>query len=277
MKRRTLLLSSSAIALARVHGEELASPAATLVDCQLYIGDHPRRDLPQFTPSSWAALGLKQGWVGHFGAFSSEANHQALNAELRQRCADLPSSVAAQSLDLSQQTWRRDLEAALAATARSKALLRLCPSLHGYDWKHPALGELLTLCSQRSLPVQVVAKFEDARTQRQDRPLPPLSLREVPTICERLPQLRLMLLNINATEAQVQLRGCRNLWLDSAMIEGAAGLAGLLGHWPKDRLCLGSYAPFFYAAALPLKLQEAGLPGLDHEALAHQNASAFLG
>lgn len=277
MKRRTLLLSSSAMAFARMQGEA-PSPAASLVDCQLYIGDHPRRDLPQFTSSSWAALGLKQGWLGHFGAFLRGADHLALNRELHQRCEALPGAVASVSLDPTQKSWPRDFEQSLPKTKGCKPLLRLCPSLHGYDWQHPGLMQLLDRCSQSAVPVQIITKFEDARTQLPQVPLPPLPLKGLQDLCQRLPNLRLMLLNLGATDVQLSLRGLgRNLWVDSAMIEGAAGLAGLLGHWPSERLCLGSYAPFFYAAALPLKLQEAGLRQQTHEAVAHNNARAFLG
>jgi predicted TIM-barrel fold metal-dependent hydrolase len=73
-------------------------------------------------------------------------------------------------------------------------------------------------------------------------------------------------------EALKRLLTVPGVWIDIAMLEGAAGLERLVAQIGSDRLLFGSHAPFFYADAAHLKLKESALTPEHAEAIRQGNA-----
>ena len=128
--------------------------------------------------------------------------------------------------------------------------------------------------------VQIALKMEDERT------LHPL-LKSLPTTDpgplagllarERRPKVVLLnaLGNVR-TEPLKRLLATGGIWVDIAMLEGAAGLERLVAQAGPNQLLFGSHAPFFYAEAAHFKLKESVLTPEQAEAIRGGNARRLL-
>lgn len=65
--------------------------------------------------------------------------------------------------------------------------------------------------------------------------------------------------------------------LDTAMVEGIAGIESVLEEFPVTQLCFGSYSPVFYFESAKLKLRESDLTDVQLDAITQGNAQRFLG
>lgn len=286
MKRRAFFHTGATLAAAAMALPAGADPKETApaketgawVDTHVYLGAHPCRTSTWAEPLTLAGQlrkrGVGQAWAGSFEALLHR-DVAAVNARLVQMCgkaADLLMPVGCVNPTL--PAWQDDLKR--CAEKHGMKALRLHPNYHGYSLDDPRFGQLLALAADHRLLVQVVAQMEDQRTQPPQLQARPVDLKPLPELLARLAGVRVMVLNASALMVTTALRGCTRLWMDFAMLEGAGGVETLLQSWPPNKLCFGSYAPFFYWESAQLKLQESAIEGAAMEAITRKNAAQAL-
>jgi uncharacterized protein len=279
MNRRHLLhtlaagtLASQKNAVAASSDSHTIKPTGQIIDCNVWLGQHPCRRLPWNDTASIIA-GLRerhvtQAWASTFDLILHRDLSSA-NARLAADCAgsgELLLPVGA--INPTLPAWQGDLER--CASEHSMKAIRVLPNYHGYQLDSPEFAELLTLAERHHLLVQVVAQLEDERTQH------PL-LRMVPVNLKLLPKTsaKVMVLNANSAHVLTALRGT-SMVIDTGMIEGVGGVENLLKDWPKEQLVFGSHSPWFYWEANGLKLQESEFTPEQMQAVTHGNAERLL-
>lgn len=249
-----------------------------ITDVHVYLGRSAFREFPWSGTDAMArelrARGVRQAWAGSFEALL-QRDVAAVNARLATECAAhadllLPAGTVNPVLP----DWRDDVRR--CAEVHGMRVLRLHPAHHSYALEDARVPELLDLAATHGLLVQVVAQLEDARTQHPLVQVKLVDLKPLPALLKACPQARVMLLNANATMVTTALRGQQGLWMDFAMIEGVGGVEALLKTWPADKLCFGSYAPFFYWESARLKLVESGVEGAALAAVLRGSAQEAL-
>ncbi len=270
MNRRHFLGHTAAFAAAPLVADEKQT---RVIDCNLHLGRHPNRDLPQIDSAFLSKHNIDQAWAGSFEALLHR-DIAAVNQRLAVACKHQPRLRPAGSIHLLLPAWKDDFNRCVDTHGMN--ILRLHPSHHGYTLDDPSFTQLLELASARQVLVQIVTQLEDQRTQHPLTQVAPVDLKPLTEIMKRVPSARVMLLNANAAMVTKTLQGSTNLWLDMAMIEGVGGVENLLKSWPTEKLCFGSHAPFFYWESSALKLQESVLTSEQLVAVQQGNAQALL-
>ncbi|GEP42867.1 amidohydrolase family protein [Brevifollis gellanilyticus] len=272
MNRRLFLTQAAAVSAAPLL--TAADKPSGLVDCNLHLGPHPTRALPEIDEAFLAKRDITEAWAGSFEALLHR-DMGAVNERLVKRCAASSRLSAVGSVNPRLPAWQTDLR--LCAEKHRMPMIRLYPNHHGYTVADDVFAQLLTEATKLKLRVQIVAQLEDQRTQSPLMQVPPVDLKPLAEAMKKVPESRVMVLNANASMITTALRGCTNVWLDIAMIEGVAGVENLLTSWPADKLCFGSHAPFFYWESAALKMQESVLTEDQQNGIRLGNARALLG
>jgi len=273
MNRRNFILSSSAMLAA---SSLRAAEEANLIDCHVYLGSHPFRQLRAENPQEFmlglTKRGVTEAWAGAFeGLLRRDVAN--VNRELAQACQNHFLRPCG-TINLSLPDWQDDVKR--CAEDHRMSVIRLHPNYHGYDLKAPAFRELLPLAVKHRLLIQLVVQMEDERTQNPQVRVAPVDLRPLSGLLQDMKEARVMLLNANAAMLLRHLQECPNVWSDFAMIEGVGGVETLLKTWPLERLVFGSFAPVFYGESARLKIQESALNAAQTSAAQWQNAAALL-
>lgn len=278
MNRRTFLAQTAAVT-ALAHAKA-ATPATSIVDVNCQIGRWPFRELRQATASALAARLKQQGvataWVGAFeGVLHRDLT--AVNARLSEECRRDGDGILIPvgAINLTLPGWRDDVDR--CKNQHGMKIVRLHPNYHAYALDDPRCRELIALCAEQGLVVQIAAQMEDQRTQNAVMQVKPVDLRPLPALLKTDPEARVMVLNANARMITAELAGAKDIWLDFAMLEGVGGLENLLKSWPAERLCFGSLAPLFYWESAKLKMQESELTESQAQAIRQANALELLG
>ncbi len=245
-----------------------------LIDCNLHLGPHPTRVLPEIDEAFLARRDIREAWAGSFEALLHR-DMAAVNERLVKRCAASPRLRAVGSVNPRLPAWQTDLH--LCVEKHRMPMIRLYPNHHGYTLADDVFAQLLAEAAKLKLRVQIVAQLEDQRTQSPLMQVAPVDLKPLAGAMKRVPDVRVIVLNANASMITTALRGSTNVWLDIAMIEGVAGVENLLTTWPADKLCFGSHAPFFYWESASLKMQESVLTDDQQRGIRVGNAKALLG
>ncbi len=272
MNRRHLLRTAIALpALGLVNSSQAEESPGALIDCNVWLGQHPNRRLPWSDVATVASQlrqrGVTQAWACTFDLILHK-DLAAANARLARDCTQtngLLQPVGA--INPTLPAWQEDLQRC-AEQHRMKAI-RLLPGYHGYKLSDPVFLEVLELAGERRLLVQLVTQLEDERTQH------PL-LRAAPVDLKPLPRkASIMVLNASSLQVLTALRG-KQAVIDTAFIEGVGGVENLLKDWPAEQLVFGSHAPWFYWEANGLKLQESALTPAQLQAVTQGNARRLL-
>ena len=224
---------------------------------------------------------MTEAWAGSFDALLHR-DLAAVNARLAADCRTHGAGLLRPfgAVDPLLPDWREELRR--CHEEHRMPGIRLHPNYHGYALDHPAFAELLGEARRRGLIVQIALKMEDERT------LHPLfegvadhrSGARWPGCSPAVPRAKVVLLNALGNlrgEPLKRLLATGGIWVDIAMLEGAAGLERLVAQVGPDRLLFGSHAPFFYAEAAHLKLKESVLTPEQAEAIRQGNAKGILG
>lgn len=253
-----------------------------MIDVNVHLSRWPFRRLPLDDTAKLVqrlkSLGVTRAWAGSYDAILHR-EPSSVNARLAAECAAHGEGVLEPvgSLHLGMPGWEEDLRR--CHEVHRMRIVRLYPSYHGYGLNAPAVGELLDQATQRKLVVQIVAKLEDERTQHPLVSVPPVELEPLKDWLKKLPQARVVLLNalgLVRGEALSKWTAAGQVWFETAMLEGIAGIGVALKHLPADRLLVGSHAPFFAPEAGPLKLKESDLGEALRRQIAEDNAVKVL-
>ncbi len=270
MNRRLFMVQTAALAASPLIAAETA---AGLIDCNIHLGAHPVRALPEIDDDFLNKRGIAEAWAGSFEALLHR-DMSAMNARLVKHCAASRLLRAVGSVNPKLPAWEDDLKRCVEL--HGMKVIRLYPNHHDYLLTDDVFLKLLEAATTQKLLVQVAAQLEDQRTQSPVMKLPPVDLKPLNSVMKKLPEARVMVLNANASMITTALRGCTNVWLDIAMIEGVGGVENTLKGWPVDKLCFGSHAPFFYWESAWLKMQESVLTDEQISAIRSRNARTLV-
>lgn len=274
--------TSAGVSSAGAAGGAGGEPAPSgLVDTNVYLGRWPfRRTALDETGALAAKLregGVAQAWAGSFDALLHK-DIPGVNDRVAAECARLgggllrPVGAANPILP----GWEGELRR--CAERHRMRVVRLHPNYHGYTLADERAARLLDLAGELGLLVQIPLVMEDERTIHPLLDVPPVDPAPLPELLKTRPGLRVQLLNAFRTLRGLPLASlaARGVAFEIAMLEGVEGVATTLGQIPADKLCFGSYAPFFYFESAALKLRESVLDEDQSLALRSGGALALL-
>jgi predicted TIM-barrel fold metal-dependent hydrolase len=251
-----------------------------MIDVNVSLSRWPFRRLPDDEPEALVRrlrrLGVTEAWAGSFDALLHR-DLASVNERLAAVCRDHGAGLlrAFGAINPLLPDWREDIRR--CSELHRMTGIRLHPNYHGYALDHPAFAELLDQAAKRGLIVQIALKMEDERTLHPLlKGLPttdPAPLQTLPGNLRRPPIVLLNALGQLRREALERLLAPEGIWVDIAMLEGAAGLERVIKEVGADRLLFGSHAPFFYAESAHLKLKESLLKPEDAQAIRQENAT----
>ena len=274
MNRRTLLRTALALPALGLQSSVIEAAEPGLIDCNIWLGDHPCRELPWHGTRAIAdtlrARGVSEAWAGTFDSLLHK-DLAAANARLAAECRTTKGLIKpAGAINPRLPNWQNDVDRCVQQ--HGMKAIRLIPNYHAYTLDDPLFGEVLTAAIHHGLLVQIAAQMEDERTQHPLLRAAPVNLKPLAAALQRQPEARVMVLNANRAMSMTALQNCP-VWLDVAMLEGVGGIESLLKDWPLEKLVFGSHAPFFYWDSAKLKLQESELTATQLAAITHGNAS----
>lgn len=251
-----------------------------MIDTNLYLSRWPARRLPlDEAPKLAAALkahGITQAWAGSFDGLLHK-DIGGVNARLASECKAHGLLIPFGSVNLTLPDWEEDLRR--CDEQYKMPGIRLQPNYHGYQLNDPRFAKLLELAEKAKLLVQIAIRMEDPRTQHRLLTVPDVDPAPLADLLPKFPQLRVQLLNsLNSVRPDLldKLVAAGNVSVEIAMLEGVAGIANLLKHVPLERICFGSYAPFFALESALGKLQESALGEQQRGAIVDENAKRLL-
>jgi uncharacterized protein len=254
-----------------------------MIDVNVSLSRWPFRRLPLDEPAALVAslrrLGVTEAWAGSFdGVLHRDV--AGVNRRLADDCRAHGDGflVPFGTVNPTLPDWRDDVRR--CHEEHRMPGIRLHPNYHGYGLDDPRLAALLDEAAGHSMLVQVVSAMEDERTQHPLIRVPPIDPAPLAALVAQRPALRVILLNATLLPAGGLLKRLveiRRIWIDTAMLEGVAGIDRAVASVGSSRLLAGSHAPFYCADAMPLKLQEAALEQADLHAIAEGNARSLIG
>ncbi len=257
--------------------------ALDLIDSNVSLFPWPFRRLPFDEPAALAAklksLGVREAWAGSFEGLLHR-DLAAVNARLAAACRGQGEGLlkAFGTVNLALPDWREDLRR--CRDEHDMAGIRLHPNHHGYTLAHPGFPALLAQSAEAGLLVQIAASTEDTRTQHPQTQVDDVDLRPLPAVLAAQPRARVQVLNHKPSAALTPaLATAENLWFDTARTEGTAGVLRLVEWAGREKVMLGSHAPFFIPEAALIRVEEALLAGLETtaaDALLRENARRLL-
>jgi hypothetical protein len=225
------------------------------------------------------AHGVQQAWVGSLdGLF-----HRDLGGANRRLAEDCRSERRVQlvpfgSVNPRLPDWEEDLRR--CAEEHRMPGIRLHPNYHGYRLDEPLFSQLLDLAADRRLIVQLAVRMDDVRVQHPLMQVSDVDVKPLGELLRTRPNLRLLLLNCQATLRGADLRQLATndrYGVDMAMQEGVGGVAGLVRAVGPTQVFFGSHLPLFALESAILKLREAGLDDGPRRAVECENAQRWLG
>lgn len=285
-RRRFLRGSIAAAAALHTAPVRAADPAphrvSGIIDTNVYLDRWPFRRLRLDDTSALVeklrAQGVVEAWAGSFDGLLHE-DIGAVNARLAEQCQQRGGGLLKPfgSINLALPSWEEDLRR--CHEMHRMPGVRLHPNYQNYKLDDPAFTALLKQATARKLIVQIVGAMEDERTQHPLMRVAPVDLSPLPRALEAAPYARVMLLNwprMSGGKPVLLSLQLTSVMFDIGLVEGIAGIETVLADLPVERLCFGSYAPYFYHEAATLKLQESELTDAQRDAICTGNARRFL-
>jgi predicted TIM-barrel fold metal-dependent hydrolase len=254
----------------------------TLIDTNVSLSRWPFRRLRGDEPAELVAKlrehHVARAWVGSLDGLLHRdvaAVNERLAAECRRH--ETPRLVPFGTVNPALPDWEDDL---VRCHERHRMPgVRLHPNYHGYRLDDANFARLLAQAAHRDLIVQLVVTMEDERTQHPVFRVPHVDTRPLEAIVRKLPRLKLVLTNAFRAlrpEQVAPLTNAGQVYVEIAMLEGAAGVARLLDVVSPQRVLFGSHFPLFYYESAVLKLQESGLPAAQLRAIREENVRRLL-
>lgn len=248
------------------------------IDTTCFVGQWPYRLAAAADADDLRAhaerLGLRSVWVSHLASlfgFDTRSGNEAVLAA----CADDPLFRVFATIDPREASWRDDLDDAVDSGALG---VRVAPGFHRYDVA--ALRPVLDQCVQRALPLQLIARLDDARVRHPLSPAVDLELHRIADLVRDAPAHPLLISGLNRadwTELNRHLGDAAPAWLrlDLWHVNGPTHVADLLGDDP-ERWVFGSGFPVQSPEATALQLAASALSPAALRAITSGNAAALL-
>jgi predicted TIM-barrel fold metal-dependent hydrolase len=221
---------------------------------------------------------VTQAWCGSFEGIS-HFDIEGVNERLARECKQHGHGILIPfgSVNPMLPDWEEDLRR--CKDVHHMRGIRLHPNYHGYKLDDPKFLRLLELATERHLIVQLAVLMEDKRMQHELQQTAPVEITPLEKIVEKVPGLRLVLLNgFQGTSRPLlwKLAATKKVYFEIATLEGVAAITSVLKQMPVTQLLFGSHAPFFYFEAAYLKLKESALDEYQMKAITAANARELL-
>lgn len=260
-----------------------ASAGDGLIDTNVWLGHWPTRRSWAETPAQLVAKlrshGVTAAWAGSFdGALHSDV--AGANSRLAAACAREGGGILQPfgTVNPTLPDWEDDVRR--CHEVHRMAGLRLLPGYHGYALDDARFARLLDLATQRRLLVQIALTMEDDRSQNPAFTAAPVQAPPLADLAEKNPAARVMLLNatsrVFAVAPLLARLAAAGVLVETATLEGVAGIESLLARAPGLRVAFGSHAPYFYFESALLKLSESALTPAQLAAIRSGHARAAL-
>jgi predicted TIM-barrel fold metal-dependent hydrolase len=252
-----------------------------VIDVSAFYGVWPFRPLGARTPSALADSlsrhGIKLALATPIEAAFYDDPHLVNTlflSELHEFTALLPVGVIDPALPL----WEKALQECVEI--HNVCAIRLFPNYHGYELDSERCKHLLNYAEERSLPVIIQLRIQDARTQSPIAAVGDVPIKTAIAAARRHPRTRIVLAALRWAEAvalQEALRDLSNIWIDISCLEFHDGVRALIDLFGVRRLLFGTHTPFFVTASAVLKLAEARLSDQESRRLTSENAAELFG
>lgn len=219
-------------------------------------------------------LGLRAIWVSHLASlfgFDTRTGNEAVLAA----CGDDPLFRVFATVDPREASWRDELDDLVAAGV---AGVRVAPGYHRYDVA--ALRPVFDACAEIGLPLQLLARLDDARVRHPLSPAIDLELHRIADLVRDAPAHPLLISGLNRadwTELNRHLGDAAPEWirLDLWHVNGPTHVADRLADDP-ERWVFGSGFPVQTPQATALQLAASALPADARRAITSGNAATVL-
>ncbi len=256
-------------------------PSGDLIDTNVYLGQWPfRHSSLERTAALVAKLrkgGVTEAWAGSFDALLHK-DILAVNERLADECAKNGDGLLLPvgCVNLSLPGWEEALHRCVKK--HGMKAIRIHPNYHGYTLRDPVAVRFFELASEARLLVQIPLVMEDERTIHPLVNVPPVDVSPLAELLSRAPHARVQLLNSfrSLRGLPIESLAARGIVYEIAMLEGVESLSTLLPKLPADRMCFGSYSPFFYFESASLKLRESVLDDNTMQSLRYGTARKLL-
>ncbi|PRB13264.1 amidohydrolase family protein [Microbacterium sp. MYb62] len=247
-------------------------------DTTCFLGQWPYRlsaaaDAPALRAYA-DGLGLRSLWVSHLASlfgFDTRSGNEAVLAA----CAGDPLFRVFATIDPRDAAWLDDLDDAVDAGAEG---VRVAPGFHRYEVA--SVRPVLDACVERGLPLQLIARLDDARVRHPLSPAIDLDVHRIADLVRESPAHPLLLSGLNRAdwiELNRHLGDAAPEWLrlDLWHVNGPTHVADRFGDDP-ERWVFGSAFPVQTAEATALQLAASTLPVEALQAITSGNAAAIV-
>jgi len=219
-------------------------------------------------------LGLRSLWVSHLASlfgFDTRSGNEAVLAA----CADDPLFRIFATIDPREDDWPAELDRATEAGAQG---IRVAPGFHRYDVSR--VQPVLAACAERALPLQLIARLDDARVRHPLSPAVDLELHRIADLVRDHSTQPLLLSGLNRAD-WIELNrhlgddAPANVRLDLWHVNGPTHVADRLGDDP-ERWVFGSGFPLQTPEATALQLAASSLSADALRAITSGNAASLL-
>ncbi|MFB8188983.1 hypothetical protein ACFC14_06630 [Microbacterium sp. NPDC055988] len=248
------------------------------IDTTCFLGQWPYRLSAAADADALRAhadrLGLHSVWVSHLASlfgFDTRTGNEAVLAA----CADDPLFRVFATIDPRESTWREELDDAVSAGALG---VRVAPGFHRCEVS--AVRPVLDACADRGLPVQLIARLDDARVRHPFSPAVDLEVHRIADLVRESPAHPLLLSGLNRADwiaLNRHLGDAAPEWLrlDLWHVNGPTAVADSLGDDP-ERWMFGSAFPVQAPEATALQLAASALSPSALRTITSGNATALL-
>lgn len=229
-----------------------------ILDTNTWVGHWPFQRL---TPATPAALirqlrteGIDQAWTAAADAVLYPDPQQG-NEVWLPRLAKVQGLVPVAVIDPTLPNWPESLDRCVHDWGAQ--VIRLVPSYHRLKLNDPRVDELVLAAAGR-LAISIQFRMEDERRHHPLMKVPPPAADDLLALARRHPRTTFHVACAYLDEA-VELAGAPNVVLEISSLEGMDTLRAVTAQIPAERLCFGSYTPFYYTRAAVLKLRHTDL------------------
>lgn len=252
------------------------------IDTNVYLSRYPFRRVPGDEPQELVGKlhrnQVVRAWCGSFDALLHR-DLGAVNRRLADDCRRFGNGMLVPfgTVNPAMPDWHEELRRCHEDYRMPG--VRLHPGYHGYTLGDREFVDLLKAATGRRMIVQIVMLGEDERTQHPMVRIPAADPAKLLDPMATVQGARVQLLNLlrPAPDVLRKLMAAGQVYLDLAMLENTHGIDMLFKLVPPERVCLGSYFPFYYWEAAALKVREAALGEPQERALLYDNAAKLFG
>jgi predicted TIM-barrel fold metal-dependent hydrolase len=254
-----------------------------IFDVNAWLGVWPYRQLNHNTPEALVSQ-LDRSGIDRAAVSLCEAALHRNVAPANERLAEMVDPFVDQLMPLgtinpTYRKWEHDLE--VCHERFHMPGIRLFPIYHNYAVDGPEARNVVTVCAERGLPVQIPFRMEDPRQRHWTDPGRTVDVSGVANLLAAVPSATLILTNTRGTGRipmwqREDLRE-RNWFVDLSLAEVHRDLANLVEAGGGGHILFGSHVPFSYTASALVKLATLPVDDATREAISGTRAQELYG